>query len=323
MTLSKKRQDMIQAAKLYYYGNMSQEAIAELLHISRPKVSRLLAEARQLNIVKISIHETNLSFQRNEETLKEHFNLKYVCIVPSGNNEDIAKQNVGKAAADFLNEHINDHSRIGLSWGTTLAAFVQNFKSKTPMPDALVMQLVGGTYSKNLNEDGRQLVDILAQKLQCRHSILQAPLMVTNPMLRDLLMQEPTVMEHFKQIKQLDIAFVGMGYSFFNYRDTIAYRTRCIGDDEARRLFELGLVCDVCGHPLLPDGTEPETFLTNRMIGITLEELNNIPLVVGVCVGHKKMRATLAALKGHHVNALIIDEVLAIALLAEEGLEST
>ena len=47
MEHSKKRKDLIEVAKLYYYGNLSQDQIAKLMGLSRPKVSRLLAEARQ------------------------------------------------------------------------------------------------------------------------------------------------------------------------------------------------------------------------------------------------------------------------------------
>lgn len=314
MEQSKKRLEIIQAAKLYYYGNMSQEQIGHLMGISRPRVSRLLTEARQLNIVKITVQDPQDSAESAARKLKQRFALKYVEVVPSGNNEEAAKSNVGRAASKFLNEHISDHSKIGISWGTTLAAFTREFQAKSQIPGARVVQLVGGTYIENLNIDGRELVKVLAKKLGCAHSILQAPLVVHNAALRDLLMQEPAVIAHFEHIHSLDMAFVGIGTAY--YKDSIAFRANYIEEAESRELGEKRLVCDICGHQLLADGTEPQTFLSNRIVGITLPELHQVPLVVGLCAGHKKAAPLAAALRGRHINAVILDEVSAIALMA-------
>lgn len=314
MEQSQKRRDMIKASKLYYFGGMSQEEIARLMEISRPKVSRLLSEARQLNIVQITINDPYTSNDEHAKLLAKRFGLQYVRVVPSGNCEEAAKNNVGLAASELLNARLQEKSMIGLSWGTTLAAFARAFHAEHAAPGAKVIQLVGGTYSQSLNIDGRELVKSISKKLQCEHRLLQAPLIVHNPALRDLLMQEPAVKEHFRLIRNLDMAFVGIGASY--YKDSIAYRAHYLEEDEARRLSDLGLVCDICGHQLLPDGSEPDTSLTNRIIGISLKDLDRIPFVVGLCAGHKKAAPLLAALHGRHINAMIIDEVAAISLLA-------
>lgn len=317
MEQSQKRRDMIKASKLYYFGNMSQEEIARLMGISRPKVSRLLTEARQLNIVQITVNDCHESNDENARLLAQRFQLQYVQIVPSGNCEEAAKTNVGLAASDLLNARIQPNSTIGISWGTTLAAFARTFRAKHPVPGAKMVQLVGGTYSQSLNIDGRELVRSISKKLQCEHHLLQAPFIVHNPALRDLLMQEPAVKEHFRLIHNLDMAFVGIGASY--YKDSIAFRSHYIEEDEARQLSDLGLVCDICGHQLLPDGHEPDTFLNDRVVGISLEDLDRTPFVVGLCVGHKKVTPLLAALHGHHLNAMIIDEVAAISLLSKSA----
>ena len=315
MEQSQKRKDMIKVSKLYYFGNMSQDEIARLMGISRPKVSRLLSEARQLNIVQITVNDSHVSNDENAQLLQRHFGLQYVRIVPSGNCDDAAKTNVGLAASQLLNARIQENSIIGIAWGTTLAAFARVFQSDRPVPGAKVVQLVGGTYSQSLNIDGRELVKSISKKLQCEHRLLQAPFIVHNPALRDLLMQEPAVKEHFRLVHNLDMAFVGIGTSY--YKDSIAFRGHYLEEDEARELSDLGVVCDICGHQLLPDGSEPDTFLTRRIVGVTLEDLDRVPFVVGLCAGHKKVTPLLAALHGRHLDAMIIDEVAAISLLAK------
>lgn len=316
MEQSKKRKDIIKVAKLYYYGNLSQDQIAAMLGLSRPKVSRLLAEARQLNIVQITIRDPNVSYEKNEEKIRSHFGLKYVRIVPSGNSEEAAKRNVGRAASELLNQSLKEDIRIGISWGTTLSAFVREYQPKAPMPRATVVQLAGGMYSQSLNIDARELVKTLSGKLQCGHSLLHAPLIVSNPMLKDLLMQEPAMIDHKRQVDTLDVAFVGLGHSYDFYKESIVYRAEYTEEEEAQYLHKLGLVCDICGHQLLADGTEPETFLSNRVISVDLEELHRVPLVVGLCVGYRKAQSILSALRGGHINGVVLDEIAAIALIA-------
>ena len=60
--LMQKRQaddDIAQAAWLYYVGNLSQQDISKRLGVSRFKVLRMLADAREQGLVRISVeHRT-------------------------------------------------------------------------------------------------------------------------------------------------------------------------------------------------------------------------------------------------------------------------
>lgn len=47
---------LAKVASLYYEQDLTQAEIAKRLNISRPQVSRLLAEGRQEGVVKITIH---------------------------------------------------------------------------------------------------------------------------------------------------------------------------------------------------------------------------------------------------------------------------
>ena len=75
MTQSDKRKNMIKIAKLYYYGHMTQEQIAQMMGMSRSKVTRLLMEAEQYGIVQITVHDPTFNYERAAEILKEHFQL--------------------------------------------------------------------------------------------------------------------------------------------------------------------------------------------------------------------------------------------------------
>lgn len=315
MEQTEKRKDLIKVAKLYYFGHMSQDEIAKMMDISRPKVSRMLTAAHQYNIVRITIKDPLFSNTDAAEKLRKHFNLKKVIVVPAGQSKDEAQDNIGKAASEFLNSCLFDGIKIGISWGTTLNSFVSRFQTGKSFPNTCIVQLVGGTYNQNMHMDGRELAKTLAQKVKCKASILQTPLLVHNPTLRNLLMEEPETIEHFKLIEALDMAFVGIGSS--NYKNSVLYKANYIEAEEAKELADMGL-CDICGHQIDINGDEPKTNLKNRHIGISLSDLANVPMVVALGAGNDKTRSIIAAIHGGYLNALIIDEIAAISLLEAE-----
>ena len=53
------------------------------------------------------------------------------------------------------------------------------------------------------------------------------------------------------------------------------------------------------------------------MLAISLDQLARIPHVVGVAQGRAKSRGVLGAIRGHHIDSLVCDEVLARNLLAD------
>lgn len=318
MLQSEKRKNMIKIAKLYYYGHMTQEQIAQVMSMSRSKITRLLREAEQYGIVQISVNDPTFNYEAAAEKLQKHFRLKTVIIVPSSGNSQDTKNSIGKAASNFLNEHLTDESKIGISWGTTIGAFVNRFQASHPFPRAWVVQLVGGTYSQSMHMDGRELAKGLAGRLKCQFSALQAPMFVHNPELRNLLMQEPETAAHFQLISKLDMAFVGIGSS--NYKKSVIYKANYIEEKEAQQLYAKG-VCDICGHQIGINGKELDENLAAHLIGISLEDLARIPLVIGLCAGSDRTFSIQSGIHGGYLKGLIIDEVAAISLLQAESLE--
>ena len=79
-------------SKLYYEGDYTQQEISKRLKISRPKVSRLLKQARELGIVKISISGIPGIHSDMENALEKKFNITEVFVVEvltANNNADL------------------------------------------------------------------------------------------------------------------------------------------------------------------------------------------------------------------------------------------
>lgn len=74
---------MIKVSWYYYFDNMTQNRISELLGISRMQVVKLLNKARTNGIIQFKIREDSASRLQVEKKLSETFNLKDTFIVPS------------------------------------------------------------------------------------------------------------------------------------------------------------------------------------------------------------------------------------------------
>ena len=87
------------AANLYYKNHFSQQEIAKRLNVSRPWVSKLLAKALELGIVKITIDSPLSGDSDLEETLQQKYNLQKVVVI---DRDDAYKDYVAQAAANYF-----------------------------------------------------------------------------------------------------------------------------------------------------------------------------------------------------------------------------
>ena len=75
-------EQIVRAAWLYHVAGNTQEHTADLLGISRIKVNRLLAEARESGIVKISIEHRFARMVEIEESLRRRYDLAFCRTTP-------------------------------------------------------------------------------------------------------------------------------------------------------------------------------------------------------------------------------------------------
>ena len=100
----------IRAAWLYYVAGNTQEQTAELLGISRVKVNRLLAEAKEAGIVKISIEHRFARMAEVEETIRSRHRLSFCRTTPPLLSSSVRRRRGMPSRAD-LNPRAR--SRVG------------------------------------------------------------------------------------------------------------------------------------------------------------------------------------------------------------------
>ena len=96
--------NITQVAWLYHVSNLSQQEIGDRLGISRFKVVRMLAEAKQLGVVRIVIEHNSTTTLELADQLTKRFHLReaQVARAPKNGSDTEARRAVGIAAAGFL-----------------------------------------------------------------------------------------------------------------------------------------------------------------------------------------------------------------------------
>ena len=308
------RNELIKVAKLYYHGNCSQDEIAKTMGYSRPRISRMLSMARELQIVEFRISESPVEIERMEKQLMETLGLNDVRVLPSESGRLGTMYAAAASAGEYLNSILKPNMRIGISWGATMDVTVSQFKPTKKYESIKVVQMIGGSPTSSFNVDSRELTIRLADKLGASYSILQAPQYVSSKAVRDLLLNEPEIKAHFKLLKTLDAALTSI--SSTNPEHSAAYRAGYISIEDAKALAEEGFVTDVSGMRIYKDGSVRQNEMNDKLIAISPSDIKRIPIVIAVAVGEEKADTIITAAKGGFFNVLITDEVAAIKILS-------
>ena len=142
---------LIKISKMYYIDNLTQLEISKKLKISRPDISRLLADAKKRGIVNINIRSNSNDFSDLERKLEIRFGLNEAIVVESHESELVTKQRLGVAAAFHLERIMQDNMKIGVSWGTTIQEMVRYLNPTREYKNITVFQLTGGMSGGDLD----------------------------------------------------------------------------------------------------------------------------------------------------------------------------
>lgn len=312
--MNNRNQLIYQAALLYYEDQKTQTEIANILQISRPTVAQFLKEAREGGIVHITISPNFSSSSEASKGLLEKYNLQTAIITPTEQSEQQTKANMGKALAAFVEHRAYDLHSIGLGWGTTLHEFVQ---AANPLPfgHLSIVPLMGGASIESLHLHSNHLCFRLAEKYQATVSYYYAPAIADSPQQKQELMHSSFIKQAHKKALEVDLAIVSIG----NPAQSSTYKQLgVVSPEDEKDLLEKAVVGDALATFYDQDGQAVETSLSQRMVGISLEELEMMNEVAILASGKPKARSLFALLQKGCVDHIIIDQEVAEYLLAKE-----
>lgn len=306
------RRLIVKVATLYYFEGWTQEQISKKLSISRPVISKMLNKAREQGIVEIYLKDENAHTVSLEQNLEKKYQLKDVIVVPSaGLSKEMIMRSIGKAAASYVSKKISKINSLGISWGTTVASFVEEFPYQQHS-NFNIVPLVGGMGRKHVEIHSNLLAYKLARKLNCKCSYLYAPAMVESQELKQRLIQSDDIASVLKDGRGVDLAILGIGNPF---QSSIMTEMNYLKEEDLHKLKKAGAVGDISFLFYDALGQQLEHPINDLVIGLDLEDLKKIPEVIGVVQGSYKVNSIEAALLGDYFDVLITDDITAQALL--------
>jgi DNA-binding transcriptional regulator LsrR (DeoR family) len=302
---------------------LTQREIAERFGLSRPKVSRLLQQARDVHVVNISLVPPSEGAADLEHDLEVTYSLEEAVLVDVNHpaQPELVARDLGPPAAACLLRRLTRSSVVAMAWGRTLWATIEALPART-MPDVTVVQLSGGLGPVDALEHSTELIRRAAQKLNAKLRLLPAPGIVSTLDAARALRQDHQVAEVLKLAARADIAVVGLGVPT---PDSVLLKDGTILTADDLRLLEAnGAVGDIALRYIDAQGEVVSLDrLNQRIIGLSLDTIRCIPTVIGVGGGTVKHEIVKAALKSGLLDVLVTDRDTAEAVLSETQSKDT
>ncbi|AEG44481.1 sugar-binding transcriptional regulator [Isoptericola variabilis] len=305
---------MAKVARMYHERGMRQAEIAAELHVSQPRVSRLLKRATEVGIVRTTVSEPAGVFTDLEQELESRYGLTEAVVVDPGGDDELRA--LGSAAALHLETTLIGGDSIGISsWSASLLAAVEALRPFSSQVVTDVVQLVGGVGDPRVQVDASRLLTQLATATGAEPIFLPAPGLLGSRRARESLMADSTVLQVSSRWPNLTMAMVGIGA--LEPSPLLRRSGNSIAEEDQEKLRIAGAVGDVCLRFFDEDGDLVPSDLDDRVIGIEPDALRAIPRRIAVAGGERKIAAIRGALRGRWINVLVTDVRTARALLSE------
>ena len=303
-------------AILYYNEEKSQQQIAEILQLSRSKVCRMLAEAKNIGLVQIYIKQSLLFCNEIESRLERQFGLREAIVVNSDEEQNLMNL-IGEAGADYLKRIVTSKDIIGVSWGQTILSVVNQLQP-FDVTGTKIVQLVGGLNNSGQNVQAVDLTRRLGELFNSEVQLLHCPALVINSQVKQGLLEDLNIRNVLEIGKKATIALLGIGNMSDNSE---LFKNKYLSSNWHSKLIKNGAVGDVCMRFFNKDGVSCCKGIDDQVMGITLENIKNIRTVICIAYGIEKAEAILGALNGRIPDVLITDKITAelVLELCEKG----
>jgi DNA-binding transcriptional regulator LsrR (DeoR family) len=301
------------AATAYYLDGRRQAEVADTLGVSRPSVSKLLAEARRIGMVRFDVLDVpTVDLAELAARLRDLLGIASVRIAP-GDQVQRGYRGIGDLLGEELRAlEIRAGEVVLVSSGETIHA-VAGMGGLPRMPGALIVPTVGGQQEPDPSFQTNETVRRLAERTGAQPRFLFAPAL-TSPTLWASLQADPG----FRSVVDLwdgaRAAVVGIGAPY-GERTSL---TSVVPRDEPSLEGAAG---DICLHFFDADGATLTFPGAEFLVRLPLEMLRAIPSTIALAAGREKAPSIRAGAKAGLFTSLVTDAPTAEAVLAEAGAE--
>ena len=298
---------MVKAAWYYYFENMTQQAIADRLSISRMRVIKLLDAARQTGVIQFRLRSDGVGMAQQSHDLIKKYNLKDVFLIPETDTDDShPNESIARAGAMYIADRLGDNACINVGYGDTLSRTLNHLATMVQNPVTCV-SLTGGV--------SNYLPNTRSNVFNARLFLMPAPLLASSPEMAAAMRSESSVSEVIRMSQLSSFTLVGIGA--MNESATIV-KSGALNQNDLFYLKMHNAVGDVLCHFLDKNGNLIHTPIEDRLISTSLDQLKQLPNVIGLAAGASKVDAIRAVLRGGYLDILITDESTATLLLKDD-----
>lgn len=303
-------------ARLYHERGVRQPEIARRLSISQSRVSRLLKEAVEVGIVRTVVVQPPTVHSDLEDDVRDAYGLVDVVIADSATDDDASiLAAISGATAAYLETTLTGHDRVGISsWSSTLLAAVDKMVPKNVSTASVIVQVLGGLGAPAIQMKATHLVERLSAVTGAVPVFFSAPGVVASEVVRDAIIADTSSREAVEEWSRLTVLVAGIGS--IAPSPMLKDSGNAVSAAELEKLSDAGAVGDICLHFFDAEGRLVETDFGTRTVGISADEMRNVPRRVGVAGGEGKREAIRASLAGRWIDVLITDVATARWLVA-------
>ena len=302
-----KQKKLAYVARKYYLEDQKQSDIARDLGVSRPLVSRMLSEARELGIVEITIHEPGAREARLLERLQLSSSIRGGVLVEEGATADATNRLLSQGAMELLRQL--GVRRLGVGWGYLIGQLV-SWLEENPQPSSTITDicpLVGNASIPARNYQSNENVRLMAQQMGATPHFLYLPALPESLEEKQVLCSTEVYRQIHQQWETLDTALVNIG----NYPSSPDFAS----------LVRYGSLLQrqrACGRMLIYYFNEDGFVIQSEQdfaIQIPIEILKRCPNIIGVCSANTSAKALCGALKSGFFTHLVARSELIKTLL--------
>ncbi|TBW33282.1 sugar-binding transcriptional regulator [Siculibacillus lacustris] len=297
---------------MYYAEGMTQNAIADALGIGRVTVVRMLAEAKNLNEIKISLRGDLEEFPRLEIELEKAFGLKQAIVTPLSGPDADPTAPIGAACGLFISGLVKANMKVGVGWGRTLHGSL-NYIDESQVPGVEVVSLMGGV-SAVRQYNPAEFAWRFSRIFNADCYLIAAPVVVDSEATKTALVERCGIGPVFEMAKSLDVVLLSVGSMS---PTSTSHVFDVISEAERQGLIADGAVGDVMYNFFDRFGHLVDNEMNSRIMSVSIAHLKQVPLKLLISGGKDKVEAVLGGLRLLEPNVLITDEITAQALLDE------
>lgn len=307
--------EAVQAARLYYFQDLTMAAIARELDVSRSTVSRLISFARSSGLVEIRISTPHGQAPRVEQALADAYGIRaHVVPVAETASELDRLDKVAMFAARLLSSFFDSDMVMGIAWGTTLSAVSRHLAPKRTH-NAHVVQLNGAGNNRTTGISyASDIVRGVAAAYGARPQEFPVPAFFDFPETRSLLWRERSISRVLELQNRMDVAVFSIG-AVDGRVPSHVYSAGYLESEDIDALRADGVVGDIATVFFRGDGSWDGIALNERASGPFLDRLQLVPRRVCIISGEEKLIGLRGALAGGLVTDLVIDDISAAELV--------